>query len=101
MLIYSIYKDLILFQEQNIDVFSERNTNGGFIGVCTCVCLTSVVDSGDGVSIEHAVEEGVGVFRELRDVRERGVKYSSQYSPQASTHAHTHTHTHTHTQTMQ
>ncbi len=44
------------------------------VGGCLCVreiqresvfCLTSVVDSRDGVSIEHSVEEGVGVFREL------------------------------------
>lgn len=27
--------------------------------------LTSVVDSGDGVSVQHPVEEGVRVFREL------------------------------------
>lgn len=34
--------------------------------------LTFVVDSGDGVSIEHAVEEGIGVFRKLRDDKDRG-----------------------------
>lgn len=52
------------------------------------VCLTSVVDSGDGVSIEHAVEEGIGVFRELRDDKDRGgsnIHHKAQYS----THTHT------------
>lgn len=40
--------------------------------MCICVCqvktvhLTFVVNSGDGVSIEHTVEEGVGIFRELK-----------------------------------
>ncbi len=72
--------------------------------MCMCVCvyvcvseresLTSVVDSGDGVSIEHAVEEGVGVFRELRDDKERGglnIHHKPQYT-QTRTHTHTHTH---------
>jgi len=42
---------------------------------CLCVCqtnsvfLTFVVNSGDGVSIEHAVEERIGGFRELKDNR--------------------------------
>lgn len=59
-------------------------------------CLTSVVDSRDGVSVEHAVEEGVGVLRELQDDKKRGIKYSSQTGEQkhartrASTHARTH-----------
>lgn len=42
------------------------------------VCLTFVVDSGDGVSIEHAVEEGIGVFRELRDNKDRGIIITKQ-----------------------
>lgn len=42
--------------------------------------LTSVVDSGDGVSIEHAVEEGVGVFRELRDDRESAGSRTVQHT---------------------
>lgn len=58
--------------------------------------LTSVVDSCDGVSVEHAVEEGVGVFRELEDDKKRGIKYSSQTAAQR-THIHTRTHPYTHT----
>lgn len=46
----------------------DKQTNHFNLSMCLCVCegerdgrecLTSVVDSGDGVSIEHAVEEGV------------------------------------------
>ena len=59
--------------------------------VCVCVYLTSVVDSGDGVSIEHAVEEGVGVLRELRDVRERKKGSNIHHKPLHKTHTHTHT----------
>lgn len=56
--------------------------------------LTSVVDSCDGVSVEHAVEEGVGIFRELEDDKKRGIKYSSQTAAQC-THTRTHPYTHT------
>lgn len=59
-------------------------------------CLTSVVDSRDGVSVEHAVEEGVGVLRELQDDKKRGIKYSSQTAEQ-NTHAHVRAHTHART----
>lgn len=59
--------------------------------------LTSVVDSCDGVSVEHAVEEGVGVFRELEDDKKRGIKYSSQTATQR-THIHARTHPYTHTE---
>lgn len=55
--------------------------------MCVLFSLTSVVDSGDGISIEHAVEEGVGVFRELRDDREsEGSRI--YHKPQYNTHTH-------------
>lgn len=40
------------------------------------VSLTSVVDSGDGVSVEHTVEEGIGVFRELWEETDREMFWS-------------------------
>lgn len=49
--------------------------------------LTSVGDSGDGISIEHSVEEGVGVFRELRDDRE-SEESRIYHKPQYNTHTH-------------
>lgn len=51
-----------------------------FVWEKNTLCLTSVVDSGDGVSVEHAVEEGVGVFRELQDDKKTGIKYSDRKS---------------------
>lgn len=62
--------------------------------------LTSVVDSGDGVSVEHAVEEGVGVFRELQDDKEGGRGSNIHQKPPRKTHTHPCEHT-THTYIVQ
>ena len=32
--------------------------------------LTFVVDSGDGVSVQHSIKENIGVLRQLRDEAE-------------------------------